>query len=240
VLLHGGAGGWMHWIRNIDALAKTHTVWVPDMPGFGDSDLPADNLDADSIAPLVLAGIEEVLQGARFDLVGFSFGSLVAACIATLTPKVDRLVLVSASGLGISPGRPALKSLRGVEDQHARTEVLRFNLNAMMLHDAASVDALAIAVQAKTAVRDRVKNRKIAQTDFILRLAPQWKCPVYGIWGRQDFSYREQFDRLLSTIEQLHLDETVIIDRGGHWVQYEYAAEFNRVLARLLGITSNA
>lgn len=37
VLLHGGHGSWLHWVRNIEALAERREVWVPDMPGYGDS-----------------------------------------------------------------------------------------------------------------------------------------------------------------------------------------------------------
>jgi pimeloyl-ACP methyl ester carboxylesterase len=33
---------------------------------------------------------------------------------------------------------------------------------------------------------------------------------------------------------QLHLQEIVYIEDAGHWVQYERAAEFDRILARLL------
>ena len=40
VLLHGGHGSWLHWIRNIDALSRDHMLFVPDLPGFGDSDDP--------------------------------------------------------------------------------------------------------------------------------------------------------------------------------------------------------
>ena len=43
VLLHGGSGSWTHWVRNIAALAQAgHSVWVPDLPGFGDSSPPPD------------------------------------------------------------------------------------------------------------------------------------------------------------------------------------------------------
>ena len=36
VLLHGGAGSWRHWVRNVDALlAAGRTVWAPDLPGLG-------------------------------------------------------------------------------------------------------------------------------------------------------------------------------------------------------------
>jgi len=38
VLLHGGSGSWTHWIRNIEPLSKHFTVFVPDLPGHGESD----------------------------------------------------------------------------------------------------------------------------------------------------------------------------------------------------------
>src|SRR5271169_1941099 len=37
VLLHGGYGSWVHWIRNVLPLAERYTVIAPDMPGLGDS-----------------------------------------------------------------------------------------------------------------------------------------------------------------------------------------------------------
>jgi len=235
VLLHGGAGSWMHWIKNIDALARSRTVWAPDIPGFGDSDLPADNLDADTLAPFVLRGALEVLRGERFDLVGFSFGALVSALIAAQAPAtLDRLVLVSVAAMGLLGEPPVLKPMRGVTDSEERREVLRFNLNAMMLHHPSSIDDLAIAVQGRSAPRDRVKNRKLVLTDILPKLAAQWRCAAYGIWARQDMLYRHQFDKLIERVNQLGLRERVFLDDAGHWLQYERSDEFDRVLARLL------
>ena len=37
VLLHGGFGGWNHWVRNIHTLEKTHRIIAADLPGCGDS-----------------------------------------------------------------------------------------------------------------------------------------------------------------------------------------------------------
>ena len=37
ILLHGGHGSWEHWARNTDSLAQHFHVFVPDMPGFGES-----------------------------------------------------------------------------------------------------------------------------------------------------------------------------------------------------------
>lgn len=235
VLLHGGAGSWMHWIRNIEALAQTRTVWAPDLPGFGDSDLPSDNLDADTLAPYVLQGALELLGDERFDLAGFSFGGLVAAVIAAEAPAtLGRLVLVSVTGLGLVLGRPVFQPLRGVTDPRQRADAQRANLNALMLHHPASIDDLALAVQETGAPRDRVKNRKVLFTDIVVRLAPRWRCPAYGIWGRQDVLYRKQLDQLADRINALNLRESALLEAAGHWLQYERHEEFNRLLARWL------
>src|SRR5262249_56865163 len=49
LLLHGGTGSWMHWIRNVDVLARDAMVVVPDLPGSGDSSNPAPPISAASI-----------------------------------------------------------------------------------------------------------------------------------------------------------------------------------------------
>ena len=235
MLLHGGAGSWMHWIRNLDELARDHTVWAPDLPGFGDSDSPNPELDADSLVPYVLTGLKRVLGSARFDLVGFSFGGLVAGLIAARRPAgLGRLVLVSVAALGLVSTPPPLKSMRGVQDPAERADIVRWNLEQMMLFDAASVDALALAVQQRSAPRDRLKNRKLALGDSILRLAPHWRCAAYGIWGRQDALYRDQIPALKAAIETLALREATIIENAGHWLQFECSDEFNRHLGGVL------
>ena len=44
VLIHGGHGGWYHWMANIAALAKHRRVIAPDLPGFGASSSPGNAL----------------------------------------------------------------------------------------------------------------------------------------------------------------------------------------------------
>ena len=41
VLLHGGTGSWLHWVRNIEPLARDFMLVVPDIPGSGESGDPA-------------------------------------------------------------------------------------------------------------------------------------------------------------------------------------------------------
>ncbi|HYF21366.1 MAG TPA: alpha/beta fold hydrolase [Ramlibacter sp.] len=235
LLLHGGAGSWMHWVRNIDALAADHTVWVPDMPGFGDSDLPREAFDADAAAPVVLAGARQVMEGRPFDLVGFSFGSLVGACLAALpAPEVRRFITVGLAGLGMSGPVPEFRSLRKLTDPAEREAALRFNLLALMLSDAASIEADALRSQDNGSIKERSKGRQLARTNIVLRLAPSWQCPAFAIWGSEDKIYRGRFDELRRVAAQLHLRRLEVIEGAGHWVQYEAAARFNALLRELL------
>ena len=40
LLIHGGHGSWMHWARNIDVLSEKFSLFVVDLPGYGDSSDP--------------------------------------------------------------------------------------------------------------------------------------------------------------------------------------------------------
>ena len=47
VLLHGGTGSWLHWVRNVEPLARDFTVLVPDLPGSGESASPPPPISAE-------------------------------------------------------------------------------------------------------------------------------------------------------------------------------------------------
>src|SRR5262245_33935997 len=50
ILLHGGTGSWNHWIKTIPVLASRYELWVPDIPGLGDSAMPPEPHTPSSIA----------------------------------------------------------------------------------------------------------------------------------------------------------------------------------------------
>src|SRR3546814_21135123 len=60
VLLHGGHGSWTHWLRNIPVLAEHFTTIVPDLPCYGESDLPpqTDPVQAEAPAPVIAAVLD--------------------------------------------------------------------------------------------------------------------------------------------------------------------------------------
>src|SRR5436305_1225664 len=84
VLLHGGSGSWRHWARNIAPLSAVRTVWVPDLPGMGDSDPPPHPPDRPEASRAVMAALDALLPAQQFDLAGFSYGGSIAAIVTEL------------------------------------------------------------------------------------------------------------------------------------------------------------
>jgi pimeloyl-ACP methyl ester carboxylesterase len=101
VFVHGLGGRWQNWLLNIPAFMGSHRVIALDLPGFGDSEMPADAITIKGYAKTVDALLGELgISSAVF--VGNSMGGFVAAEIAlSFHTRVERLVLVSAAGLSI-------------------------------------------------------------------------------------------------------------------------------------------
>ncbi|MEO6322444.1 MAG: alpha/beta fold hydrolase [Polaromonas sp.] len=234
VLLHGGSGSWTHWLRNIGALVDSgRWVLVPDLPGFGDSAAPLHGTDADALPGLVEHGLQRLLGDAACDLVGFSFGGLVAGFIAVqFAARVARLVLVGAPGLGIAPEKAIrLNAWRHFTESGQRDEVHRRNLAALMLFHPESITELALRLQVANVLRDRMKGRSLSRTDVLARSLARVPCPVHAIYGSEDALYRGRMQALVPALRQATgFRSLTLIEAAGHWVQFERAEAFNAAL----------
>ena len=235
VLLHGGSGSWTHWIHNIKALSQHREVWALDIPGFGDSELPPNAVDVDDLVPFVIQGLSKVVQQQAVDVVGFSFGGLLAGYIAAKDASlIKKLILVGVPALGLT-GKPL--PLRGIRPEMVEdeiTEIYRHNLEVMMISNKQKIDTQTLELQKKNIARDRLKRRRIARGDILLELQNDWKCPVYAVWGELDALYKEKIHLVKDKFANCNLRDFKVIPDAGHWVQYEQANEFNIHLLNIL------
>jgi pimeloyl-ACP methyl ester carboxylesterase len=112
VLIHGYAETSDTWRPLIPALARRWRVVAPDLPGIGESAIPADGLDMATAATRVHA-LAESLGVRRARVVGHDIGMMVAYAYAATHPTgVDKLVLMESFLPGIGGWHDAYYSAR--------------------------------------------------------------------------------------------------------------------------------
>ncbi|WP_418316057.1 alpha/beta fold hydrolase [Piscinibacter sakaiensis] len=238
LLLHGGAGSWTHWVRNIGALVDAgRCVLAPDLPGFGASERPVTGEDADAIAPLIEDGLQQLIGDAACDVVAFSFGGIVASFLAAAQPRrLRQLVLAGAPALSVEPvSRLGLRQWVHLPAGEERNRLHRYNLRQMMLARDESVDELVVWLHDTNIVRDRMPRRRLAHTDAIWQLLPRIGCPLSGIWGGADRLYEGRMGLIDDALQRApDFRSLAMLPGAGHWVQFEDAAAFNETLAATL------
>nr|WP_294510640.1 alpha/beta fold hydrolase [uncultured Rhodopila sp.] len=238
-LFHGGAGSWRHWIRTIPALLPHYRVLVPDLPGLGDSDEPPVGDDADAIAAVVAEGIDRIAgDGTGYDVVGFSFGGTMAACVAALHgTRVRSVTIIGSSGVGPPGSMVTLEKVRHLEGA-ARRETHRINLSRLMIADTAKIDDLALAIQDWNTVRSRLRTPNLSRSGAILRAIERLQSPVNGIWGELDAPANPRGPQRAAALRALRPDADVrVIPGTGHWAAYENPDTINAILLEMLART---
>jgi pimeloyl-ACP methyl ester carboxylesterase len=107
ILLHGYAETSLMWKPIIPLLAQRFTVIAPDLPGIGDSSIPAHGLDMKTAA-ISIHDLAKSLGVQRAEVVGHDIGLMVAYAYAAQFPtEVTKLVLMDA----FLPGVPGWESI---------------------------------------------------------------------------------------------------------------------------------
>lgn len=237
ILLHGGHGSWLHWVRNAAELARSHTVWMPDMPGYGESSSVLSG-ELDHLVErlhrclLTVAGPSQ-----RWGLVGFSFGGLVASCLAARDVGIRRLALVGPVGHG-GPRRQvvrplAWKHLQADQRGDEWRNVMRQNLLAQMLHQNASVDALAMELHWRSCVATRFHSKRYSRSSLLRDCLASYLGKCLLMWGLEDVTASQAvFDVADWTPSGSH--HVCLLSECGHWAMYEAPVATNDGLKRLL------
>ena len=235
VLLHGGTGSWMHWMRNIEDLSRDFMLLVPDMPGSGESAMPALPTSVEKVAAALLAGIDAILGPERRFAIA---GVLDGRADLRLCREARRRAASTAWCWSARPARrrraprcEPLKSWRRLptddgearsapqESRHPDDPRSGQDRRRRGLHAAPQCRALAHPRQARRADRrPRETPARLAgpARRHLGRARRHRRCPISTSGARscEQFQPGATFD---------------VIPGAGHWVQYEAPDEFNRL-----------
>jgi len=100
LVIHGGSHGARDWMENMEELAGNYTIYVPDLPGFGRSQM----MEGEYYIPELVEFVDRFSHNLGlkdFHLMGHSLGGGIALSYALKFPhKIKKLVLVSSLCLG--------------------------------------------------------------------------------------------------------------------------------------------
>lgn len=230
VLIHGGHGSWLHWIRNIEVLSRNHLLLVADLPGAGDSDDAPDNAGIQTMVDVVIAALDKLLGPDRIiDLAGFSFGGIVSAYVAAQRGAVRRLALLGSPGSETPSRRKGemvrWKNLAATEQNAA----LRNNLLTHMMYADHNVDALAFRAYADPVIATRFRGRGMAHGVPLNEILEPYANPVLFMYGEHDVICTPQL--AIDKLTNVPLRRQCQVVAGcGHWVQFEGAEAVNAAL----------
>ena len=244
VLVHGFGSSLYTWKDVIPALAASHDVVALDLPGFGESDQPADLSFED--LPRAVLGLMDRLGIARAALVGNSMGGAAAALVAAESPdRVGALVLIDAAGFDLGPSeRPRLVrfAMSPAAAVIARLPGKRLVVEASLrqvFHDAAHVTPERVAEYLTPALRPgtfpamqslgaSLAGRAAAVSEALPRIG----APTLVLWGDDDrWIPIAHADRFVAAIPGAR---KVVVAACGHVPQEEKPEEVARLLLAFL------
>lgn len=241
LLLHGGHGSWLHWARNIEPLSRTHALWLPDLPGAGESDAPTFDAGLPEIADIVIATIDKLL-GAQtpLDVAGFSFGGLTCGHIAGQRSNIRRVAMVGPGGHGFGRRQtiPMMnwKTATSLEEEEF---MQRNNMRSLLFADEAAIDDDALALHTVSCHAARLRSKKLANRNELPAAMGKVTADTLVIWGEHDVTAVPEVagPGLVAAAGRARLEWRVVAGVG-HMAQYEAARPINEMLEQWFGQTS--
>jgi pimeloyl-ACP methyl ester carboxylesterase len=246
VFIHGLSGCWQNWLENIPHLARRHRVIAMDLAGFGESELPQEEISIPGYGRFVDAFLGEI-GIERAALVGNSMGGFIAAEAAISHPsRVEKLVLVSAAGLIRTGNRrqalleyaarlfhPATAAVLARREYLVKRPKLRRRiLYGIVRYPGRIAPELVYEVASgagKPGFFDALTA--IANYDFRDRL-PAISVPTLILWGRNDWivpvAGAYEYERLIPGARRVIFEDT------GHLPMLERPARFNQLVEEFL------
>lgn len=234
VCLHGWTFDGRIWSPQIDTLARSHTLIVPDRRGFGRSTAPP-SLDRELDD---LRAIQDALGVQRFALMGMSQGGRVALRFAAAQPEtLSALVLLGAPLDGLAPD-PAAPEPIPVGEYAAlvragRIEAMRAHWLAHPLLEADTPEAAALLRDIVGAYEARdLLTPAAARADWPALALDALSMPTLVVTGERDAPARRRAGAAIAAAAP-HATRWEI-PKGGHVCNVTHPDAFNSVVTRFL------
>ena len=254
LFIHGLGGNLSHWLKNVHGLSSQFTCIAVDLPGYGYSGksfgTPADPLQF--YANLLFAFLKEK-KLKKVMIAGHSMGAQLAMVMAAQHPAmVKKLVLVAPAGLESFSEVEAKLLINATPPavfEKQEEAVIRYNFKQNFFEWPADAEAL---------VQDRLRFRHCSDfTGYTQAVSngvrgmlnhpvkKDWsklKMPVLILFGGQDALIpnkilhpalsREQLVK--EAMGQMPRARSVVIENGGHMVQFERSEATNKAIKDFL------
>jgi pimeloyl-ACP methyl ester carboxylesterase len=246
VLIHGLAACWQNWLETIPRLAaEGRRVIALDLPGFGDSEMPREDISISGYGRTVESLVDKLELG-QVGVLGHSMGGFTAAEFAIQYPeRVERLVLQAAAGISSNntEREPLLAGARIVAGIMARgaaqsrlfatrPRLRHFALTAVVRHPSRIPADMAWELISHSGRDGFLPALKAILTyDFRDRLS-QISAPTLVITGSDDMlvpsTDADEYVRVIPDARKVVFDDT------GHSPMIERPQTFNECVVKFL------
>lgn len=232
VFLHGLGGGRTAWRPQLAELSSSRRCVAWDAPGYGES-APVADTSFDAYADAAVAFIDTVSPNAPVDLVGMSFGGMIAQYAAARAPeRIRTLTLLCTSpkfGLdGTDPDEWRANRLSGLEAMGSPAAAAPAILSSLAGPRGAHVVPEAVEAMARVPLSGLLDSLSTIASHDSRALLPEVHIPTLILVGELDdetpVAYAEAIDELLPD------SRVVVIPGAGHLLNLEAPQEVNSAL----------
>ena len=232
VFFHGLGGGRTAWRPQLDALSKNRRCVAWDAPGYGASG-PVASTSFDAYADAAIAFIDTVSPDEPVDLVGMSFGGMIAQYTAARIPhRIRTLTLLCTSpkfGLdGTDPDEWRAHRLAGLEAMGSPAAAAPAILTSLAGPHGAHVVPEAVEAMSRVPLAGLLDSLSTIASHDSRSILPTIDIPTMILVGELDeetpVAYSEAIDALMPN------SRVVVVPGAGHLLNLEAPEAVNEAL----------
>lgn len=249
LLLHGLALTAEVWLRNIDALSRSHQVIAIDMLGHGFTK-PAEDMAVDVPAKVRhLRDLADTMELDRLSLCGSSYGALMASLFFLENRKrVDKLV-INGSGSCFNTEEQLQAQVGKMQTLYGPDRVVGSSMQTWRervgnnFHDISKVPN-EILLTAQLCYAQPWASARLGETMAfmqnperfrpyrILERLEELTCPSLVVWGMNDRG--GSLDSARTAAARLPRGRLIVFDDCGHYPMLEHPEEYNSLVIDFL------